>query len=144
MFSGSFIGRVGKDAKVIQGAYGDFLSMDVAESYFSHGETKTRWIRVRSSAPKCVKMAPYFTKGRQLEIVGELSDVTIWENSQGKPNIQLIVNAFRIEFASSGRKKDGQEQVSKPGPVSEAERAAAPKMPFEAPDENASENDLPF
>ena len=85
MFTGNFIGRVGKDAEVVQGVNGtEFVSMDIAESYYAKGETKTRWIRVRCSTPRALKMAKYWTKGRQLEVVGELANINIYEDSQGK------------------------------------------------------------
>ena len=71
MFTGNFIGRVGKDAEVVKGVNDtEFVSMDLAENYYSKGETKTRWIRVRCSTPRALKMAQYWTKGRQLEVVG--------------------------------------------------------------------------
>ena len=44
-----FIGRVGKDAKIINGKNGDFLSMDVAVSDYFKGQETTTWIRVRSN-----------------------------------------------------------------------------------------------
>lgn len=44
-----FIGRVGKDAKIINGKNGDFLSMDVTVSDYFKGQETTTWIRVRSN-----------------------------------------------------------------------------------------------
>lgn len=148
MFTGNFIGRVGKDAEVIQGINGGkFVSMDLAENYYSKGENKTRWIRVRCSTPRALKMAKYWTKGRQLEIVGELADISIYEDKQGKPQYQMIVNAFRVEFVNSGKKKEDQENAqstnSQPAPVSEADRQATPTMPFDAPTADNAD-DLPF
>lgn len=146
MFTGNFIGRVGKDAEVVKGVNDtEFVSMDLAENYYSKGETKTRWIRVRCSTPRALKMAQYWTKGRQLEVVGELANINIYEDSQGKPQYQMIVNAFRVEFVNTGKKKDGQETTknAKPAPVSEADRQATPSMPFEAPATEGTD-DLPF
>ena len=146
MFSGSFIGRCGKDAEIVQGVNGEFVSINIAESYYSKGETKTRWYRVRSNTPRALKMAKYWTKGRQLEIVGEIKDVNIYEDNQGKPQYQIVVNAFRIEFVNSGKRQDGQNSeqnnTTQPAPVSEAERQATPSMPF-APTEDGKD-DLPF
>lgn len=146
MFTGNFIGRCGKDAKVLQGINGEFVTLDIAENYYSKGETKTRWIRVRCGTPRAVKMAKYWTKGRQLEIVGELVDVNIYEDSQGKPQYQMVVNAFRIEFVDSGKKRNPQENseqtAAQPTPVSDADRQTTPTMPFEAPADTS--DDLPF
>ena len=147
MFSGSFIGRCGKDAEIVHGVNGDFVSINVAESYYDKGETKTRWYRVRSNTPRALRMAQYWTKGRQLEIIGEIRDVNIYEDGQGKPQSQIVVNAFRIEFVNSGKKRDdqGREQKTEtqPAPVSDAERQATPQMPF-APAADGQTDDLPF
>ena len=147
MFTGNFIGRVGKDAEIVKGVNGDeFVSMDLAENYYAKGENRTRWIRVRCSTPRALKMAKYWTKGRQLEVVGELVNISIYEDKQGKPQYQMIVNAFRVEFVNSGKKKNEQENPqnnNQPAPVSEAERQATPAMPFEAPSSDNAD-DLPF
>lgn len=147
MFSGSFIGRCGKDAEIVHGANGDFVSINVAESYYSKGETRTRWYRVRSNTPRALKMAQYWTKGRQLEVVGEINDVSIYENAQGKPQYQIVVSAFRIEFVASGKtqevKTEGAAAENNIAPVSDADIKATPQLPFEAPAANAEEN-LPF
>ena len=147
MFTGNFIGRVGKDAEIVKGVNGDeFVSMDLAENYYAKGENRTRWIRVRCSTPRALKMAKYWTKGRQLEVVGELVNISIYEDKQGKPQYQMIVNAYRVEFVNSGKKKDKQESPqnnNQPAPVSEAERQAIPTMPFEAPSSDNAD-DLPF
>ena len=147
MFTGNFIGRVGKDAEIVKGVNGgEFVSMDLAENYYAKGENRTRWIRVRCSTPRALKMAKYWTKGRQLEVVGELVNISIYEDKQGKPQYQMIVNAFRVEFVNSGKKKNEQENPqnnNQPAPVSEAERQATPTMPFEAPSSDNAD-DLPF
>lgn len=143
MFTGSFIGRCGKDAEIVTGANGDFVSIDMAENYYSKGETKTRWNRVRCSSPSALKRAKYWTKGRQLEVVGELAGVNIYEDKNGKPQYQMVINAFRIEFINTGKKRE-EQSAANPDPVSEAERQATPQMPFEAPATDGTQDDLPF
>ena len=150
MFTGSFIGRCGKDAVVKQNNNGDYVAIDVAEDYFSRNEKKTRWWRVYCMTQKAVKLAQYFTKGRQLQFVGEFSNVDIYEEKKtGKPTYQLVMFAYRVEFINSGKKKELQNAdnaenrgETQPAPVSEAERKATPAMPFTASTEE--KDDLPF
>lgn len=148
MFSGSFIGRCGKNAEIVESAYGEFVSLNVAESYYYKGENKTRWYRVKISTPRALKMAQYWTKGRQLEIVGELvGEPYIYEDTEGRKQCQFKVNAFRIEFVSSGKRqeiKNGEGNAeNKIAPVSDADIKATPDLPFEAAATNG-DDDLPF
>ena len=148
MFTGNFIGRVGKDAEVVKGVNGtEFVSMDLAENYYSKGETLTRGYKVYASFPRALKLAQYWKKGRLLEVVGELVKHNIYEDKDGKPQLQLVVNAFRVEFPPVGKKKDeqtGEQKSSTPPPVSEEDVNNTPQMPFEAPAGGEGTDDLPF
>ncbi len=147
MFSGSFIGRCGRDAEILQGSSGEnYVALNVAESYYSKGETKTRWYKVYANFPRALKLAQYWKKGRLLEIVGEFAQdgVKIYEDKQGKPQYQIVINAFRIEFPPIGKKKDETTDNTNGTipPVTEADRKATPNMPFESP--SGETEDLPF
>lgn len=148
MFSGSFLGRCGKDAEILTGASGEqYVALNVAESYYSKGETLTRWYKVYASFPRALKLAQYWKKGRLLEIVGELVKHNIYEDKDGKPQLQLVVNAFRVEFPPVGKKKDeqtGEQKSSTPPPVSEEDVNNTPQMPFETPAGGEGTDDLPF
>lgn len=145
MFTGSFIGRVGQDAKIVDNEKGQFVSMNLAENYYSKGENKTRWIKVIGFTPRCLNMAKYWTKGRQLEVVGELVDVNIYDDKQGKPQYQMVVNAFRVEFVNTGKKRESQKEDVQPAPVTEADIKSTPEMPFEsATNSGEQQEDLPF
>lgn len=138
-----FVGRVGKDAQIINGTHGDFLTMDVAEDFFYGGENHTRWIRVRSSQQNLVNNAKYYTKGKMLLIEGSLMDPTIWTDKNEQPHIQLIVSAQSINFMPYGKKKeDGTTETAQPAANRNAADNTTPAMPFEAPQDNA--DDLPF
>jgi single-strand DNA-binding protein len=148
MFSGSFLGRCGKDAEILTGASGEqYVALNVAESYYSKGETLTRWYKVYASFPRALKLAQYWKKGRLLEVVGELVKHNIYEDKDGKPQLQLVVNAFRVEFPPVGKKRDeqtGEQKSSTPPPVSEEDVNNTPQMPFEAPAGGEGTDDLPF
>ena len=148
MITVHFIGRVGKDAQVRDGSKGPFLSMDVADELYAKGENVTRWTRIKSSDPNIVKMAKYFTKGKPLEIHGELMKDDEWEDTTtGKTRWQHVVRAKTITFVPGGKKKEngqatGNEQGSDnlPTPPPAVVENASP---FPAPDDK-DDDDLPF
>ena len=137
MISVHFIGRVGKDAQVKEGQHGQFLTMDVADELYSRGENKTRWTRIKTSDPGIIRMAKYYTKGKPLEIRGELMEDDEWE-SNGEKRHQHVVKAKEIDFVPGGRKRDGDSQeVTMPSPA-----VVEVTQPFPAPEDKA--DDLPF
>lgn len=140
-----FIGRIGKDgAKVIEGKNGKFLSMDVATDYYSRGENRTLWIRVRSNIPRYVeKLAPHLTKGSMIKVEGQQLEPSTWIGKDGEAHAQIVIVANFIDFVRTGKKKDdiNSNQTAAQGqPVTvEAQQQDAP---FSAPADNT--DDLPF
>ena len=51
------IGRIGKDCQVIEGTHGSFIAFDMAVDDFSHGNTVTTWVRVRSIKENHIRLA---------------------------------------------------------------------------------------
>ena len=119
-----FIGRIGKDAQVINGSKGDFLSMDVAVSDFYKGQETTTWIRVRSN--RNVHLQQWLTKGKLLLIEGVLAKPAIWTDKQGTDHVQMSVTADNIHFVSAGKRKDGTETVNAETPT-EITKTGVPK-----------------
>ena len=140
-----FIGRIGKDgAKVIEGKNGKFLSMDVATDYYSRGENKTLWIRVRCNIPRYVeKLAPHLTKGSLITVEGQQMEPSTWIGKDGEAHAQIVIVANFIDFVRAGRKKEdaGDNQSSAQGQPVVVE-AAQNNAPFPAPEDN--NDDLPF
>ena len=62
MIYSNFTGRVAKQAKVIDGVNGQFLSMDMAVNDYSKGVETTQWVRVQSSDPAHLKLVEYLPK----------------------------------------------------------------------------------
>ena len=146
MITVHFIGRVGKDAQVIDGSKGQFVTMDVADEYFNKGENVTRWTRIKSSDPNIVKMAKYFTKGKPLEIHGELMKDDEWDTSNGEKRWQHVVRAKTITFVPGGKKKDDQNgggQQSTDSLPTPPPAVVENTDPFPAPDDKDGD-DLPF
>jgi single-stranded DNA-binding protein len=140
-----FIGRIGKDgAKVIEGKNGKFLSMDVATDYYSRGENRTLWIRVRSNIPRYVeKLVPHLTKGSLITVEGQQLEPSTWIGKDGEAHAQIVIVANFIDFVRTGKKKDesNSNQTTAQGqPVTVEEQQQ--DAPFPAPADN--NDDLPF
>ena len=127
MIYSNFTGRVAKDAKVVDGVNGQFLSMDLAVNDFSKGEEVTQWVRVQTSDPAHIKLVQYFTKGKILTIHGNIK-IDQWEGNDGTPRAQLRVHAKNIDFLNIGKK-----------PVTDSN---VPDAPTDTPKEK--KDDLPF
>ena len=89
MLYSHFVGRIGKDgAKVINGKWGDFMSMDVVTDFYSKGENKTQWIRVRSKRANHIKLAQYLTQGRMILVQGTQLEDSSWTGKDNQPHSQ--------------------------------------------------------
>lgn len=126
------IGRIGKDAQVIEGKNGKFLSMDVAVDDFNKGENITTWVRIRSSKNNHIKLAKYLTKGRIILVEGTLAQPQIWIDKNNVQRVQLSITADSVQFVNTGKKRDG-------------ETVKAESMPEQtSPAPADKEDDLPF
>ena len=84
------IGRIGKDCQVITGAHGSFIAFDIAVDDYSHGNSITTWVRVRSKKENHIRLSEYLTKGRLLLIEGTLS-ASLWKDRDETCQIQLPI-----------------------------------------------------
>lgn len=97
------IGRVGKDCRVITGAHGTFMAVDIAVDDYSKGKNITTWVRVKSGRENHIRLAEYLTKGRMVLVEGTLSS-SIWTDRNGASHIQHCIIADSIAFVNAGRK----------------------------------------
>lgn len=141
MLYSNFVGRIGKDGcKVINGSKGDFISMDVATDFYSGGENKTQWIRVRSSRENHVKLAQHLTKGKLIMVQGSQLEDSRWIGKDGEAHSQHVIIADSIDFIRIGKKKEeGNEQQQQ---IKQGAAIPAAETPFPAPEDNS--DDLPF
>ena len=126
------IGRIGKDAQVIEGKNGKFLSMDIAVDDFNKGENITTWVRIRSSKNNHIKLAKYLTKGRIILVEGTLAQPQIWIDKNNVQRVQLSITADSVQFVNTGKKRDGETVKAE----------SMPEQTFPAPADK--EDDLPF
>ena len=130
-----FVGRIGK-IEVIEGKNGKFLSMNVATDYYSQGEVKPMWIRVRSNENRHLKWAEKAKKGSLILVEGMQVEPNVWKGEDGNAHAQIVILAEVISYVTgSGKKKDKPEEEQTP--VSE-ELPIAPPAPDDQPE------DLPF
>lgn len=126
------IGRIGKDAQVIEGKNGKFLSLDIAVDDFNKGENITTWVRIRSSKNNHIKLAKYLTKGRIILVEGTLAQPQIWIDKNNVQRVQLSITADSVQFVNTGKKRDGETVKAE----------SMPEQTFPAPADK--EDDLPF
>jgi single-strand DNA-binding protein len=136
-----FIGHVGKDAKIINGKNGDFLSMDVVVSDYFKGQETTTWIRVRSN--RHANLQKWLTKGKMLLVEGVLAQPAIWVDKEGESHVQLSVSADIIHFVNSGKNKENDKTGKKETVVETTKNGKAKEDdPLGSPEDN--DMDVPY
>lgn len=130
-------GRIGKDCQVITGAHGSFIAFDIAVDDFSHGNSVTTWVRVRSKKENHIRLSEYLTKGRLVHIVGTLS-ASLWKDKNEECQIQLSITADSLEFINTGKREDAATDAENPTAATDD----VPAPPAGTPQD--SEDDLPF
>ena len=131
------IGRIGKDCQVITGAHGSFIAFDIAVDDYSHGNSVTTWVRVRSKKEKHIRLAEYLTKGRLLLIEGTLS-ASLWKDKSENYQIQLSITADALEFVNTGKRDGAASETGSPTDAADE----VPTPPADAPQDD--KDDLPF
>lgn len=131
------IGRIGKDCQVITGAHGSFIAFDIAVDDYSHGNSVTTWVRVRSKKENHIRLAEYLTKGRLLLIEGTLS-ASLWKDKSENYQVQLSITADALEFINTGKREGVASEAGNPTDVADE----VPTPPADAPQDD--KDDLPF
>lgn len=131
------IGRIGKDCQVITGAHGSFIAFDIAVDDYSHGNSVTTWVRVRSKKESYIRLSEYLTKGRLLLIEGTLS-ASLWKDKNDDYQIQLSITADALEFVNTGKRENAASEASNPTDATDD----VPVPPADAPQNE--KDDLPF
>lgn len=131
------IGRIGKDCQVITGAHGSFIAFDIAVDDYSHGNSVTTWVRVRSKKENHIRLSEYLTKGRLLLIEGTLS-ASLWKDKNEDYQIQLSITADALQFVNTGKREGAASGASDPTDATDD----VPVPPADAPQND--KDDLPF
>ena len=131
------IGRIGKDCQVITGAHGSFIAFDIAVDDYSHGNSVTTWVRVRSKKENHIRLSEYLTKGRLLLIEGTLS-ASLWKDKDDNYQIQFSITADTLEFINTGKREGTASDAGSPTETEDE----VPAPPADAPQDD--KDDLPF
>lgn len=115
------VGRLGKDAEVINGQKGQFLSFSLATDEFKNGERGTTWLRVNSNN---VKMAEWLKKGKMVNVIGT-ETVRTYQDKNGSTQVARDVNAVSLEFVSIGSGQTTNESSTESVQQSETNPATA-------------------
>ena len=144
----NIVGRLGKDAEVISGQRGQFLSFSLATDEFKNGERGTAWLQVNYNN---IKMAEWLKKGKMVTVIGT-ETVRTYQDRNGQTQVGRDVNAVSVEFVNIG---SGQTQSDSASATSAKEtRASAPittgtltppkTVPPVAETPSVDDDDLPF
>lgn len=134
------IGRIGKDCRVIKGAHGTFMAVDIAVDDYSKGKNITTWVRVKSSKENHVRLAEHLMKGRMVLVEGTLTS-SIWTDRNGENHIQHSIIADSIAFVNTGKKDAADNAATQARKAVKAE-GEPPEPPTDAPQDKGE--DLPF
>ena len=114
-----------------------FIAFDMAVDDYSHGNSVTTWVRVRSKKENHIRLSEYLTKGRLLLIEGTLS-ASQWKDKDENCQIQLSITADTLEFINTGKREEATSEAG-----SQTDTTSDVPVPSVAmPQEN--KEDLPF
>ena len=99
----NIVGRLGKDAEVINGQNGPFLSFSLATDEFKNGKRGTAWLQVNYNN---TKMAEWLKKGKMVTVIGT-ETVRTYQDRNGQTQVGRDINAVSVEFVNVG---SGQTQ----------------------------------
>lgn len=122
MFKTQFLGRLGRNAQVFESANGvKFVGFTVAVNTRNQGKDVTYWIDVRSFNPNHVRLSQYLTKGKIVQIGGDIN-TGMMTDKLGVVRITHNVIADYITFINlgNGNKSDREETTNDSNEIHEA------------------------
>ena len=103
------IGRLGADAEVHQSEKGKFVSFRMATNDFVDGQQTTIWLSVTCPSESVIKLAPYLTKGRMVQIYGK-ERVRLYTDRNGATQISRDVFATNVDMVATGNSGNTQSE----------------------------------
>lgn len=99
----NIVGRLGRDAELVNGQKGQFLSFSLATDEFKNGNRGTTWLRVNYNN---TRMLEWLKKGKMVNVIGK-ETVSSYQDKNGQTQVSRDVNADSVEFVNIG---SGQTQ----------------------------------
>lgn len=150
------VGRLGKDATVIESNGSRFMSMTVATDEYNGKDNETIWYNVTYSGNGMDRLAEFLKKGRLIFITGALKPRK-YADREGRQQTALDIRAFHIDFiriAQQNQQGDETKPIAEPTtgqiPAEPTQTPAPPAAPSFPPsqssnlDGNVADSDLPF
>lgn len=105
-------GRLAANAEIKMTKNGNqYLEFRMANNEFGDEEGRTYWFRVTSFNSNHVNLAQYLTKGKSIEVIGDLRTSTYVNNSTGKVEISHDIRAVDVRFDNNfSLRQDGANQ----------------------------------
>lgn len=96
--------RLGRDAKKVSGANGDFFSLSLAYDAFSDGENKTHWVNATLGGARGENMAPHLTKGALIFAVIKDPRPATYQGDNGQV-LHLEGRIIDLDFVGAKRRE---------------------------------------
>ncbi len=109
-----FCGVLGKDARLVAGANGDFVSFSLAVSQGKKKDGTFRdslWINCTGSSIS-EKLVPYLTKKTVVEVVGALKPIRTTEGKDGQEYHSIELSVFQVHLVSSAEPSEEDNAVN--------------------------------
>lgn len=103
------LGRLGADAEVHQSEKGKFVTFRMATNDFIDGQQTTIWLSVSCPSESVIKLAPYLTKGRMVQIYGR-ERVRLYTDRNGATQISRDVFATNVDMVATGNSGSTQSE----------------------------------
>lgn len=122
-------GRLGANAEVKLTKTGSqYLEFRMANSEFGDEEGQTYWFRVVSFNANHLNLAPHLTKGKSVEVIGDLKTRGYVNATTNKIEVGHDVRACDIKFDSNfGRSQEGGDGNATTASTAPATAPATPK-----------------
>lgn len=125
-------GRLGADAQIRKTQNGtNYVTFSVASE--EYGDNGVTWVSVTSWNERDVNRAKWFTKGRPVELLGDMS-LSEYTDRNGQKQVSVNVRADYISWINDGKREDTngqsetQTQSSNAQPQSSNAQPEIPKM----------------
>lgn len=102
--------RLGRDAKKVSGANGEFFSLSLAYDAYSDGETKTHWINATLGNARGENAAPHLTKGATIFATIKDPRPATYEGEKGAV-LHLEGRIIDLDFVGGKRRDDDSDKA---------------------------------
>lgn len=104
--SGSF--RLGRDAERVTTDSGSFLSLSLAYSVFTNGESKTQWIKATLGGSRADSLEDKLVKGAHIDAVINDPHIVTFTGNDGQQRSALEGRIIDVDYLAPPRSESGQ------------------------------------